>query len=90
MTDLITQSMAIAMLSKVLIDIWKYYIKSNPIELPSWIYPVLSVLVSIGIAVLMTVSNGIELTAQVIAQQILVGILSAGQAIGVTELQKRG
>ena len=90
MTHLITQSMAIAMLSKILIDIWRYYIKSNPITLPSWIYPVVSVMVSISIAILMTISNGIEVTIQVGAEQVLVGILAAGQAIGATELQKRG
>lgn len=90
MNDMITESMAIALLSKVLIDIWRYYMKSQPVEIAGWMYPVMAVMIGIAFSFLVGLANGIVITTQSVAQQIIVGILAAGQAVGITELQKRG
>lgn len=57
-------------------------------KLPGWASPPLAVLAAIGALLLLMVSQGTELTPQVIAQAILAGVLAGASSVGVTELQK--
>ena len=88
-TQVITDSMAAAMIAKIIIDLFKYDNVKNGNTTPSWVWPIASVVLGCSAALLLFVANGGALTVQSSAQQIVIGILAAGQAIGVTELQKR-
>lgn len=88
--DIITQSMASAMVVKVVIDIFRYFCKVQQVEYPAWTFPILSIFLGVAICAIMAVANGQQITLQACAQFVIGGVLAAGQAIGVTELQKRG
>ena len=88
-TQIITDSMAAAMIVKIIIDLFKYYNVKNGNTTPSWVWPIAAVLLGCVSAGLLFLANGGALSVQSSAQQIIIGILAAGQAIGVTELQKR-
>jgi len=88
-TQTITDSMAAAMIVKIIIDLFKYYNVRNGNTTPSWVWPIAAVLLWCAASWLLFVAAGGVTTVQTSAQQIIVGILAAGQAIGVTELQKR-
>jgi hypothetical protein len=85
MESLITQAMAITTISKILVDMTRLGFPT----LPKWVPPLAALVYSIVIAQLLLVASGADLTRADIAQSILSGILAAGTAIGVTELQKR-
>ena len=88
-TQTITDSMAAAIIVKIIIDLFKYYNVKNGNTTPSWVWPIAAVLLGCVSAGLLFLANNGVLTVQSSAQQIIIGILAAGQAIGVTELQKR-
>lgn len=90
MYDILTQALAATVIVKVLIDIWKYYYRYQDFYVPSYVYPVVAVLLGIGICQLLAIASGEPYTTTIIAQNVIAGILAAGNAIGVTELQKRG
>jgi len=91
MYDILTQALAATMIVKVLIDMWRYYYRyTDTLYVPSYVYPIAAVILGIGICQLLAVASGEPYTPQVIAQNVVAGILAAGNAIGVTELQKRG
>ena len=88
-TQTITDSMTAAMIAKIIIDLFKYYNAKNGNKTPGWAWPIASVIVGCAATFLLFVANGGILNIQSSAQQIILGIFAAGQAIGVTELQKR-
>lgn len=88
-TQILTDSMAAAMIVKIIIDLFKYYNVRNGNSTPPWVWPIAAVLLGCVSAGLLFVASGGVLSVQSSAQQIIIGILAAGQAIGVTELQKR-
>jgi len=85
MESLITQAMAITTISKILVDMTRLGFPT----LPKWVPPLAALVYSIVIAQLLLVASGADLNRADIAQSVLSGILAAGTAIGVTELQKR-
>ena len=85
MQDIITQSLAVSVIVKVVVDTIRYNTKSAN----SSIWPVIAIVTGIVVAFLYYLSSGQDLTTAASAQQILIGIMAAGQAIGVTELQKK-
>lgn len=56
---------------------------------PSWVSPILALMLGPLITTLIMVSNGETLTQTTIAQAILAGIFAGCGAIGLTETQKR-
>lgn len=89
-SDMILQSSAAALYCKVLVDIWRYYNKTSQHDIPGWFYAGAAIVVGVIVSVLLSVAQNTELTPSTLASCILTGILAAAQAIGVTELQKRG
>lgn len=87
--DIVTQSMASSMIVKVIIDIFKFYHNENQNYIPKYIYPIMAIAFGIVSSSLLSLANGTPFSWQNVAQNIISGILAAGQAIGVTELQKR-
>lgn len=87
--DIITQSMASAMMVKVIIDIIKYYNKENQTFVPGYTWPILAITFGIVSCTILSLANGVPFSSQNVAQNVVAGILAAGQSIGVTELQKR-
>jgi len=85
METLVMQAIAVTTISKILVDMTKLGFPT----MPSWVPPLAALVYSIAVAQLMLVASGVDLTRANIAQSILAGILAAGAAIGVTELQKR-
>jgi len=88
--DIITQSMASAMVVKIVIDIFRYFCKIQQVDYPAWTFPILSIFLGVAVSALMAIADGQFVTLQACAQFVISGVLAAGQAIGVTELQKRG
>jgi membrane-associated HD superfamily phosphohydrolase len=88
-SDMILRSSAAALYLKLLIDIWRYYNKRNEIDVPGLFYAVASVALGFILAVLVELAQGAIMTPQSLAYCFLSGIVSAAQAIGVTEIQKR-
>jgi hypothetical protein len=88
-TDIVTQSMAASMIVKVIIDIIKYYNRERELYVPGYTWPILAITFGIVACTLLSLANGIAFSWQNVAQNIIAGILAAGQAIGITELQKR-
>jgi len=82
--DIIQQALASATLTKILVDLVRQTSKFE-----GYIFPLLAVLFGISTSILMTLSAGIVLDVQILSKSIVSGILAAGGAIGVTELQKR-
>lgn len=77
------------MIVKIVVDLFKYYNVKNGNGTPSWVWPIAAVLLGVVVAGLVYVANGGVLSVQSTAQLVIVGIIAAGQAIGVTELQKK-
>jgi hypothetical protein len=82
--DILQQALASATLTKILVDLVRQTAKFE-----SWIFPILAVIFGVVTSILMTLSSGITLDLAITSKSIIAGILSAGSAIGVTELQKR-
>jgi F0F1-type ATP synthase assembly protein I len=87
MQDIITQSLAVSMVVKIIIDITKYNNLQSAINGAVW--AVVAIFVGVSVAFLFHANNNGEFNTATVSRQILVGIMAAGQAIGVTELQKK-
>lgn len=85
MNDIVTQAIAITTIAKILVDMTKLGFPT----MPTWVPPVCALVYSITVAQLFVIATGVDVSRQDVAQSILSGILAAGAAIGVTELQKR-
>lgn len=82
--DIIQLTLASATVAKVLVDLIRQTAKVE-----SWAYPLLALVFGIISSLLFIGSYGIPFTPQVISQGIIAGIMAAGSAVGITELQKR-
>lgn len=71
------------MFVKVVIDIFRI---GYPGELPTWVSPMLAVVLGQVFVVLITMSAGVPF---VVADVVLAGILAAGSSVGVTDLSRR-
>lgn len=88
MDNILIQAVAAAMFAKVLVDM----VKLTPAQTLGWVLVMLAFAfgqVSSFALFLTTAPDDVPLTRKVVATCFLVGILAAGSAIGVTELQKR-
>jgi len=85
MDNILIQAVAAAMFAKVLVDM----VKLTPLYTVGWVPVALALLFGEASAFLLAVANGTALTAQMAANCALVGVLAAGSAVGVTELQKK-
>jgi hypothetical protein len=88
--DNVLESSAAALYVKVLIDVWRYYNKSQNHDAPGWFWAVATITLGIVFSMLIGLASNETFTNSAIAQVILNGVLASAQAIGVTELQKRG
>jgi hypothetical protein len=82
--DIIQLSLSSATIAKVLVDLLRQTTK-----VPSWTYPLLALVFGIISSLLLVASNDVVLTTQTVSQGIIAGIMAAGSAVGITELQKR-
>ena len=82
--DILQQALASATIAKVLVDLIRQTAK-----FPKWTYSILSLGFGIFASLLFVLSSEVALNSQTVSQAILAGILAAGSAVGVTELQKR-
>lgn len=82
--DILTHALAAATICKVIVDMLR---QARP--LPGWSAPLLALLVGILAAGLLAIATDQPMDAPAVARVILAGILAAGSAVGVTELQKR-
>ena len=82
--DIIQLTLASTTLAKVLVDLIRQTAK-----VPSWSYPLLALVFGIISSLLFIGSYGVEFTIPIISQGIISGIMAAGSAVGITELQKR-
>lgn len=77
-------AMALTTLTKVLVDMTKL----SGIKSPKWLWPALALIYAIISSMLLLVSSSNPITPQAVAISLIKAIVSAGAAIGVTELQK--
>jgi hypothetical protein len=71
---------------KLIIDVVRI---GSPMQLPTWVSPVLALVFGQVFVFLITVSGGEVIQASVISDMILAGVLAAGSAVGVTDLGRR-
>lgn len=90
MYDILTQALAATMIVKVLIDMWRYYYRYQDFYVPSYVYPIAAVIIGILICQLLSLASDEPYTWKLAARNVIAGILAAGNAVGVTELQNRG
>lgn len=83
--DITTKTLAIVTIVKILVDMIKIAMPNQPTYIP----PLAATVFGIITAILVDLAEGTIINSQSIATSILAGILAAGGAIGVTELQKR-
>lgn len=83
--DVIVTALAAASVAKILVDITRMALPTRP----DWVSPLLAVLFGIGAAVLLLLTQDVELTRAALAQAVLAGVLAGGSAVGITELTKR-
>lgn len=84
MNSLIVLALSATTLTKIVVDLLRMTRR-----FPRWVSPFLALSAGIVITLLLLAANGTPLTVAVVAQGILAGVMAAGSAIGVTELQKR-
>jgi hypothetical protein len=82
--NILQQALASATLTKILVDLVRQTAKCK-----SWTFPLLAVAFGIISSLLLALSVNVPLDVPIISKSIIAGILAAGSAIGVTELQKR-
>ena len=56
----------------------------------TWLYPVLALLFGIGASLALLIANSATMTPTLYATAAVAGVLSAGAAVGVTEVQRAG
>lgn len=71
---------------KVFIDVVRL---AFPTQMPTWLSPVLALVLGQVFVFLITISGGEVILASVISDIILAGVLAAGSAVGVTDLARR-
>lgn len=74
--------LAIATLVKIVIAALK-----AGVDAPRWAAPALAVLAGVGLSALVPVAQGTTLTPQLGAQAILQGVLAAGVALGIAQIE---
>lgn len=84
-TSILVLAAAGTTFAKVLVDL----VKMAAPAAPGWSLPLLALLFGVGVVALLMLANGQPLTQASAATVILSGILSAGSAVGVTELGRR-
>ena len=75
---------AVTAVVKVLVDLFQLAWPERPSSAP----PIMALATGVAVAFLMVVAGGQAVTEAVAAQAVLVGVLAAGGAVGVTELQE--
>jgi hypothetical protein len=87
MDNILIQAVAAAMFAKVLVDM----VKLTPAQTLGWVLVLLAFAFGQASSFLLFFAtvDGAQLTTHTVSNCALVGILAAGSAIGVTELQKR-
>lgn len=89
MTDnIISLSLAVATILKVLIDLLRITLQSAGIKMVKTFIPLIALFFGPALCILVIVATGATLSSDAIAQALIAGVLAAGQAVGVTELQK--
>jgi hypothetical protein len=81
--SIILLALAGATVAKTLVDLLKM-----AMDTPRWVQPAAGIVAGILTILLMEVADRVAIDLAVGAQIVLAGILAAGSAIGVTELQK--
>jgi hypothetical protein len=81
---ILQQALAAATICKIIVDLVRQTTKC-----PTWILPVLAILFGILSSVFISLSMNPVINVTNFAQSVIAGILAAGSAMGVTELQKR-
>lgn len=81
---ILQQALAAATICKILVDLVRQTTKCE-----TWLLPILAILFGIVASILISLSINPLITVSIISQSIIAGILAAGSAMGVTELQKR-
>lgn len=83
---LVSLALAAATVVKIVVDLVKLALSG---ESPQWVPPLLALVLGPIVVVLLLLAAGQPLTTQTLAQAVLAGILSAGVAVGVTDIGKR-
>jgi len=81
---IIQETLAAATICKILVDLIRQTAKVE-----SWAYPLLALGFGIISSLLLILSSNATMDASTISRAVISGILAAGSAMGVTELQKR-
>ena len=81
---IIQEALACATLCKIMVDLVRQTAKFE-----SWIFPILAIVFGIISSFLLVLSSNPVIDVGVISRAVITGILAAGSAMGVTELQKR-
>jgi hypothetical protein len=81
---ILQQVLAAATICKILVDLVRQTTKCE-----GWMLPILAIIFGISASILISLSINPLITVSIISQSIIAGILAAGSAMGVTELQKR-
>lgn len=83
--DILMLAAAATTLVKVIVDMLRLAFPNRP----SWVSPVLAVVLGPPVTLLLMIANGNAVTEVLVAQAAVAGILAGGAAIGVTEAQRR-
>lgn len=81
---ILQQALASATICKILVDLVRQTTKCE-----TWLLPILAIVFGIAASILISLSIVPMFTVSIVSQAIIAGILAAGSAMGVTELQKR-
>lgn len=81
---LVAHSLMAATLVKIVVDLVKMAAQT-----PQWVAPALALLLGVAFVLVLMIAADVPLTAPVIAQSIIAGVLAASTAIGSTALQSR-
>ena len=81
---IIQEALACATLCKIMVDLVRQTTKFE-----SWLFPILAVVFGITSSFLLVLSSNPVIDTSIASRAIITGILAAGSAMGVTELQKR-
>lgn len=84
MDTILGLALAASMVTKTIVDLLKV-----AADVPRWTPPAVALAVGVGTVFLLMLSDGTAMTSAAIASAVLAGCLSAGAAIGVTELGRR-
>lgn len=83
--NIVTLSLAAASIAKILVDLVRMAFPNRP----QWVSPVLAICFGIFTSLMLSVANGVMIEPQMIAQNVIAGILAGGSSVAITELSKR-